>query len=250
MSKCMELLAIAATAIRDQYMGFPDGEIVAPSGMGMRTLLRDIVQYLRDNGVDDEGGWDCDATEGIKVERLPAFEPFKLIVEAYAVSEFGDGPAYAEITVRPLLMERLLDLSRLCEQEGLESITVSAGPDKWDREDELRIRGDSLRVFGDEFWFEAHPKHADYSVETRGIRIADLVAVASPAPVVGDTVNPSFRWSNSVLFYASDGIPADLIEMVEAKDNTCSECGDKVDRIIGCPDGAEVCQACFDNGAH
>lgn len=245
MSKCMELLAIAATAIRDQHMGFPDGEIVAPSGMGMRTLLRDIVQYLRDNGVDDEGGWDCDAAEGIKVERLPAFEPFKLIVEAYAVSEFGDGPAYAEIKIDQRFLDRLQRLSRLCKENGLESVTVSAWPDRWDAEDELRIRGDSLRVWGDDFWFEAHPKHADYSVETRGIRIADLCSATTLK-----TDGAGFRWSNGKLFYASDGILADLIEMVEAKDNTCLECGDKVDRIIGCPDGAEVCQTCFDAGHH
>lgn len=30
----------------------------------------------------------------------------------------------------------------------------------------------------------------------------------------------------------------------------CDECHDAVDSVIGCPDGAEVCQACFDQGAH
>ncbi|WP_018234263.1 hypothetical protein [Thioalkalivibrio thiocyanodenitrificans] len=68
MCDCLDMLAIATTAIRDQYMGFPDAEIVANTGMGMKTLLRDLVQFLRENGVDDEGGWDCDATEDIKVK--------------------------------------------------------------------------------------------------------------------------------------------------------------------------------------
>lgn len=30
----------------------------------------------------------------------------------------------------------------------------------------------------------------------------------------------------------------------------CDDCGIGVDEIIGCPDGAEICQACFDGGAH
>lgn len=69
-NKCMEMLSIATSAIRDHYAGFPDDEIVAPSGsMGMKALLRDLVGYLRESGVDDDGGWDCDATEDIKVKK-------------------------------------------------------------------------------------------------------------------------------------------------------------------------------------
>lgn len=29
---------------------------------------------------------------------------------------------------------------------------------------------------------------------------------------------------------------------------TCSACGEKVDSVIGCPSGVELCQACFDEG--
>ena len=31
---------------------------------------------------------------------------------------------------------------------------------------------------------------------------------------------------------------------------TCDECGKKTAYIIGCPDGVEICQACFDAGLH
>lgn len=31
---------------------------------------------------------------------------------------------------------------------------------------------------------------------------------------------------------------------------TCSECGQTVPYVIGCPDGAEVCRDCFDAGLH
>ena len=30
----------------------------------------------------------------------------------------------------------------------------------------------------------------------------------------------------------------------------CVECGEVVPYVIGCPDGAEVCQDCFDAGQH
>lgn len=30
----------------------------------------------------------------------------------------------------------------------------------------------------------------------------------------------------------------------------CANCGAEVESIVGCPDGAEICQQCFDNGHH
>jgi len=30
----------------------------------------------------------------------------------------------------------------------------------------------------------------------------------------------------------------------------CGECGETVAYIIGCPDGVEICQGCFDAGQH
>lgn len=38
-------------------------------------------------------------------------------------------------------------------------------------------------------------------------------------------------------------------EVIGQKDTEkCSNCGTRVPYIIGCPDGQEVCQECFDNG--
>jgi hypothetical protein len=31
---------------------------------------------------------------------------------------------------------------------------------------------------------------------------------------------------------------------------TCGECDETVAYVIGCPDGAEICQGCFDAGQH
>jgi hypothetical protein len=212
----MELLAIAATAIRDHYRGYPDDEIVAPSGMGMKNLLRDLVTYLRENGVDDEGGWDSDITEGIAVRRAPRFEPFTLVVKAHATSEFGEGVEYAEVSVTPDFIEHLLKLSKLCEEHGLESVTTPDAMDRWDLQDELRIRGDSLRVWRNTFWFESRPKHADYNVETAIIDIASLASVA-----VLSSEGAGFRRVGDKVFYAeSDEGLNDLIALHEGDSET------------------------------
>jgi len=50
-------------------------------------------------------------------------------------------------------------------------------------------------------------------------------------------------WVSAWVWVSFAGTPFD-------KDSTCSDCGDKVPSIIGCPDGAEICQACFDAGRH
>jgi hypothetical protein len=56
-------------------------------------------------------------------------------------------------------------------------------------------------------------------------------------------------------FFAREGIiffgdsPEDLADVFcEAK--ACDDCGKQVNEVIGCPDGAEICQACFDAGHH
>ena len=40
-------------------------------------------------------------------------------------------------------------------------------------------------------------------------------------------------------------------ELFDAKqESLCSDCGQAASTLVGCPDGAEVCQSCFDAGAH
>ena len=40
----------------------------------------------------------------------------------------------------------------------------------------------------------------------------------------------------------------ELVEECIEETEECSDCGTMVSYIIGCPDGAEICQACFDAG--
>lgn len=197
--------------LREIEMEGPNGE--APSVIDWKYVsVAPIAPEIEDsimNETYEEG-------DAFRLTAPTIDQPFNLVIEAYAVSEFGDGPAHAEVTVDPTFIDRLVRLCRLCKENDLESVTVAAAADRWDNQEELRIRGDSLRVFGGAFWFEAHPKHADYGVETRSIEIDTLltiVAAGSNAP----PADQCFRWSNGRLYYAGDpGLLTDLIDLVES----------------------------------
>lgn len=63
-----EMLATAATALRDMDMGYREADIVGLDGLdGLDKLVRGLAVELRSRGIDDEGAWDCPATEGVAV---------------------------------------------------------------------------------------------------------------------------------------------------------------------------------------
>lgn len=63
-----ELLATAATALRDLDMGYREADVVGLDGLdGLDNLVRGLAIELRGRGIDDEGAWDCPATEGVAV---------------------------------------------------------------------------------------------------------------------------------------------------------------------------------------
>lgn len=118
----------------------------------------------------------------------------QLLMEVHATDEYGDAPEFAVVEITQDFLERLSVLSALCKSNGLESVSVSAGPESWHREEELRITGDSLRVFGDVFWFEAYPKHGNYQVETQSVDIPALTDIArDPGKQRDDTLGLEFH---------------------------------------------------------
>lgn len=118
----------------------------------------------------------------------------QMVVEVHATNEFGDTPQFAVVELTPAFFERLGELSALCRRYGLESVSVSAGPASWHREEELRITGDSLRVFGDMFWFEAYPKHGNYQIETQSVNIPALTDITrDPGKQRDDTSGLEFH---------------------------------------------------------
>lgn len=197
--------------LHEVEMDSPNGEaplVIDWKYVSVEPIAHEIEDSIR-NETYEEG--DTFPSEAPTIDQ-----PFKLVIDAYAVSEFGDGPAYAEVTVDRTFIDRLVRMCHLCKNSDLESVTVAAAPDRWDNQEELRIRGDSLRVFGNAFWFEAHPKHADYGVETRSIEIDALLKIVAAGPGAPPG-SECFRWSNGRLYYAGDrGLLTDLIDLVES----------------------------------
>jgi len=98
----------------------------------------------------------------------------KVYLEAYACDDYGDGPTFAELDVTPEFCARLQRLAALGSEHQLTELRVSDSPDAWgpgDVAQDMHFTMPELVVAGDSFWFTDHPKHAKYSVETRGIGI-------------------------------------------------------------------------------
>lgn len=174
---------------------------------------------------------------------------FKLVIEAYACDEFGDGPAFAELEMDQSFLAELQRLKEICLEHDLEIVRVNRGPDAWDNQDDLRIRGSSLDVSNDSFWFLGYPKYVDYHVETRMIMIDDLVRMS--ATDSDDPELPNFRWHEGRLFYAGDpGFLDDLVEMQDADDAGNAVRAERIEcQGCGLPTSVDAdrnCNACHD----
>jgi hypothetical protein len=132
-----------------------------------------------------------------------------VVFEAYAVSDYGDGPAWARLAVDAAFLRRLEHLAALLQAHRLTAVATYDAPDAWDMEGELRLRSAELVVSGDAFWFEARPKHADYYVETRAVPVREFIATVSEALRASEASEP--------LVFGSDpaGLKALLAEASE-----------------------------------
>ena len=101
-----------------------------------------------------------------------------LILGAYAVSDYVDGPAWARVELTEDFLQRVERLSALCLEHGLRSVTVHDKPAEWDMQDDLRLTYDRLEVYGDSLWFTCSPKHGSYECESKAIGLAQLRAIA------------------------------------------------------------------------
>lgn len=102
-------------------------------------------------------------------------------LEAYACDDNGDGPRCARLSVDAAFLARISYLAALVEAHRLASVNTYDSPEAWEGEAELRLRNDALVVSGGDFWFEAHPKHANYHVETRMVDVREFVATVGEA---------------------------------------------------------------------
>lgn len=60
--QAIKLLTLATTALRDLTMGYAEEDIASMNGEGLSDLLVELVTFLHEQGIDDDGGWDCLAT--------------------------------------------------------------------------------------------------------------------------------------------------------------------------------------------
>lgn len=138
-----------------------------------------------------------------------------LVADTYATDENGDSPSFAVINVDAFFASKLISLSAMCKEHRVASVVTDDTPEKWDNEDDLRIQNNSLTVTEDEFWFSGYPKHANYSVETRSMSIAELLRVIEMGK--DDPAHPSFKWDDGILFYSGcSGLLTDLIDEYRA----------------------------------
>lgn len=122
-------------------------------------------------------------------------KPFNFYWEALACSEWGDGPQWANLYVTQAFVDALHEWQTKCLDMGA-TLTFKAAPDAWDSEDEYRLLDDEININGNQFWFSAHPKHANYNVETRILAIKDFFdAIDNPWHQLSH-----LAWADNLLF--------------------------------------------------
>ena len=136
----------------------------------------------------------------------------KLVVKVYATSEYGDSPCFALVNVTPKWVAHLQRLSEVCVSNNLSQVQTHDGPDEWDLEDDLRLRGDTLHV--DELgyvYYSAYPKHCDYCVETC------LLGIAWLRELLEKGEHPYIRVIEGVAYYP-DSDADDLKAMIDERE--------------------------------
>lgn len=121
-----------------------------------------------------------------------------LILGAYAVNEHADGPAWAKVELTEEFLRKVEQLSALCQEHKLRSVTVHGAPAEWDLEDELRLTYDRLEVHGEVLWFSCSPKHGTYECESRAIGLPQLRAIIEGKP------EDDFTYEGDLVFESED----------------------------------------------
>jgi len=116
--------------------------------------------------------------------RLP--ESVELYLPAFALYEYGESPSFARVKVTQKWIEELLELQATCVSKQLSHIAIDGGPDEWQDDEHYRMRSELLVVDSSSFWFQAHPKHANYLVETREVGVEQLLTALNLRKETGE----------------------------------------------------------------
>jgi len=134
--------------------------------------------------------------------------PIDLYIDAFSCDAYGEGPAWARVSLTQEFLDELLRLRELCENNRISKVTKHYHADEWDRSESLRIQDDTLEIGWTSWWFRAQPKHTDYHVETRLINIKDMLAV-----LAGGT-DQYLAFRKDKLIYDAAGNIQGLVEML------------------------------------
>lgn len=164
MSRVIELLCLATAALRDVREGFPLDEIAASNQTGLDHLLRELAGYLRGNGINDEGGFECSATQDIPVSEQESLVSqiladlkndglsFQQCISLFAAEEANP---YVD-TARESTDENLTVDARAVVSEGEDGAWVSSWI--WVARDDLKSHGMSHSEMLQSTW--GYAKHA------------------------------------------------------------------------------------------
>lgn len=107
--------------------------------------------------------------------------PKTLWISAYSTSGTGADPGFVRWSPKPELVEKMCRLARMCQEEGIQQIALSEGPDGWGAdpaemfsyEASAGLSDAQLFVNSTGFWFRDKPKHDD-PIETRMVTFEEL----------------------------------------------------------------------------
>ena len=122
----------------------------------------------------------------MQVRPVQANDEKAVYVEAYACSEYGDGPRFAKLLVGTEFVGKLRKLSALCTEHGLSELRVYDSPELWgpgDVEGELRLTCAEMVVTSSSFWFVDTPKNGNYHIETRAQDIETFLKAVDSVPL-------------------------------------------------------------------
>lgn len=105
--------------------------------------------------------------------------PITAFVSVFATAEYSDCPSFARFEMCQDFIDRLYR-ARLMLGNGIRMIVLDDSP-LWDNEEEYHLQFDTLNVCDSYFYFNAHPKHCDYDIETTVIYFDHLQATVADA---------------------------------------------------------------------
>ena len=139
-------------------------------------------------GLFGQPNWDTFSAMLKKAESVVADETVEAAVPAcrvyfdvFSCGEWAESPNWAMVELTPTFVTRVRELQRLAHERVLSEVREWDEPDRW-AESDVRLLEAELVVCPDGlFWYRAPVKHVDDACETRGIRLDQLLEMASKA---------------------------------------------------------------------